>query len=107
MPGQQAVIKAGEVSLQVRKVNTDAVTAWIRNKFPFQGADIQDIMRQLARWYDVQVIYDQGLPSSEHTFGGSIDRNITLRALLPRLENMTGYRFTMQGKTVHVSIAMK
>lgn len=80
--GQQANIVVGSRDVVVTAANIDEVVAWKNGSFAFNGADIQVVMRQLARWYNIDVTYD-GIP--EGTFSGEIDRSLTLDQVLKGL----------------------
>jgi transmembrane sensor len=78
-PGQQAQA-AGERLTLVTRVDIDQVTAWKNGFFSFQDLHLQEVMRQLARWYDLEVVYEKGIP--DMIFEGEISRNIKLSDLL-------------------------
>jgi ferric-dicitrate binding protein FerR (iron transport regulator) len=82
------VLKPGEQYSQgnITKVNTDNVIAWKNGYFNFDNADIQVVMRQMARWYDVEVGFEDKI--SYVPFGGEIGRNQTLSEVLKGLESM-------------------
>lgn len=80
-PGQQAQVANDNIKL-VADADVDAVMAWKNGFFSFEAADIKEIMTQLSRWYDVEVIY-QGEPME--LFAGKIDRNLTLSQVLKAL----------------------
>jgi transmembrane sensor len=68
-PGEQAVVDNGSGQLSVNKdVDEEAVLAWKNGFFEFNGQDIQAVMRQVSRWYNVRVVYD-GTPPAGHFFG--------------------------------------
>jgi ferric-dicitrate binding protein FerR (iron transport regulator) len=78
-PGQQAQADGGSLKL-VSQVDIDQVTAWKNGFFNFQDIRLAEVMRQLARWYDVDVVYEKGVPDIQ--FEGEISRNIKLSDLL-------------------------
>ena len=80
-PGEQAEDVDGK--LAVRHPDVYRVTAWRRGFFNFSDADIQAVMRQIARWYDVEVKFE-GEPSKEK-LEGSISRNQNLDETLAAL----------------------
>ncbi|SDD71619.1 FecR family protein [Mucilaginibacter pineti] len=100
-PGEQAKITLGTNSSII--INNDADTeeavAWRDGYFQFNHADIQTIMRQLSRWYDVDVRYDGTVSAKQ--FGGAIQRNLKLSQVLHILEK-SGLHFTISGKEVLV-----
>jgi len=79
-PGQQALGAGLEV---VSGVDMDEVLAWKNGAFSFRGADLPTVMRQLARWYDIEVEYPEGVPTG--TFDGEIGRGLTLNQVLDGL----------------------
>ncbi|MFB6454232.1 FecR family protein [Chitinophaga sp. Hz27] len=82
-PGQQSSIKAnGDIQINDH-ANTQQVVAWKDGYFSFDNADLATVMRQLARWYNVEVSYDGQLPA--RTFSGDIGRNLTLDQVLKGL----------------------
>jgi ferric-dicitrate binding protein FerR (iron transport regulator) len=80
-PGQQAQVANNDITL-IPDADVDAVMAWKNGFFSFENADIKEIMKQLTKWYDVEVIY-QGEPKER--FAGKIDRNLTLSQVLKGL----------------------
>lgn len=89
-PGQQAQVNgehAGTRSTDVApaiKIVNDAdisqVMAWKDGIFNFHRASLQDVMRQLSRWYDIDVVYEHGVPEME--FGGKMGRDVSLAKVL-------------------------
>ena len=104
-PGQQAQLSAnGGISLN-RNPDTEEVMAWKNGKFHFgEAADIQTIMRQIARWYDVQVEYKGKV--TEH-IGGTISRNVNVSKVLEMLEMTGTVNFWVNGKKVTVMPQVK
>lgn len=86
-------------NIMVREVDTDDVTAWKNGLFNFNNADIKTVMRQLARWYDVEVVYEGGLPNEK--FEGEIPRNSTLSEVFKILE-LSAVHFKVEGRKVTV-----
>jgi transmembrane sensor len=98
-PGQQAEMnKAGEIKI-INNVDVEEAIAWKEGKFQFDRADIHDIMRQLERWYDVDVEY-QGTVSSH--FGGTISRDVNLSQVLNMLHLTGEVKFQIEDKKVVV-----
>jgi ferric-dicitrate binding protein FerR (iron transport regulator) len=78
-PGQQAQVapEAGMGSIRIQnEVDLDEVVAWKNGIFNFTNVDLPIIMRQLARWYDVDIIYEGEIPARK--FEGKIQRNLNL-----------------------------
>jgi transmembrane sensor len=98
-PGQQAVIPNSN-RIQVRKADVDNVVAWKNGLFHFESADIKTVMRQLARWYDVEVVYE-GAVKNDPLFV-EISRNTRLSDVLKVLQESGGAKFSIQGKKIIV-----
>lgn len=86
-PGQQA--RTGGVTAEVKlasQVNLDKVMAWKNGLFNFEDASLEEIMRQLERWYDIEVVYEKGIP--DVAVSGKITRGVSLEKLLEALRKM-------------------
>lgn len=105
-PGQQGRIAANVATdsgdIVVETVTTDNVVAWRNGLFNFEGVSLQEAMRQLVRWYDIKVKYENNnIPDIR--FGGEMSRNISLEGLLRTLE-ASEVKFRMEGeKTLVIS----
>ncbi|AYL96719.1 FecR family protein [Mucilaginibacter celer] len=86
VPGQQGVTGAGQ-GIVTRKANINQVIAWKTGYFLFRENDIRDIMKQISRWYDVEVEYQGNI--THKTFGGIYSKNKEITELLKGLE-LTG-----------------
>lgn len=102
-PGQQlAVWEGGKTALKMAlktAVDTEEVTAWKNDQFEFNDAPIDAVLRQLARWYDVDIQYKDPI---HQYFIGTISRNEPLSKVLKLLELTGGVQFRIEGKTVTV-----
>jgi ferric-dicitrate binding protein FerR (iron transport regulator) len=97
-PGQQSRLAAG--SLTIRPVDVAEETAWKNGSISFVNADIQSIMRQVSRWYNVDVVYSGEMPV--RLFTGSISRNAKLSELLTILK-LSKINFSIKGRQLTVS----
>lgn len=97
-PGQQASV-ANDGSVSVNEVDVDEAIAWKNGKFIFEKADIQTIMRQLARWYNVEVEF-----KAEFTqyFGGAISRKVNISKILEMIETTGDVQFELRDSIVTV-----
>jgi len=82
---------------RVSKVDADGAAAWVFGYFHFDHADIQTVMRQLSRWYNIEVEY-QGTPPSQ-VFGGDIQRSLKLSQVLDVLTG-TEIHYTLYGDKI-------
>ena len=80
-PGEQSIIR--EAATDIRKVDIECHTAWKNGYFYFKHTPFEEVMRQLSRWYDVEVVYKANIP--QDTFSGEMDRDLTLNAVLKLL----------------------
>ena len=96
-PGQQASVDNNSKTIAVKQVNTDDVIAWKNGYFSFRNADLPTVMRQLARWYDVEVSYGESIPQG--TFSGEIGKSLSLEQALKILEQ-TRVNFKIEGRRI-------
>ena len=99
-PGEQA-INNGE-QIQVAQANIDNVTDWRNGDFYLNRVNFRVAMRKIARWYDIEVIYDASVPDNIES-GGWISRNNPLSAVLKAMERTGQVHFKVEGKKVYVS----
>lgn len=92
-PGEQALQKENNIPVVVKEVDKEKVMAWKTGLFNFNNASLQEVMRELARWYDIEVVYEKGVPDLE--FVGKISRKLTLQQVLNGLQG-TGFRFRIE-----------
>lgn len=92
-PGEQAQV-AGGVTKVVPDANVAAVTAWKNGFFHFDRNDVTVVMRQLARWYNVEIKYEGAKPSK--LIMGEMERNLTLSQAVRALKYMTGATFRIE-----------
>jgi ferric-dicitrate binding protein FerR (iron transport regulator) len=83
-PGYQANVAHTTPGIQVSRADTSQVLAWKNGIFNFEDADVQAVMKQLERWYDIEVQYENGIPGIK--FGGKMDRNLSLSNIIRMLE---------------------
>lgn len=99
-PGEQtAVNEAGDIRL-LTHADVDKAVAWKNGIFSFDGSDVESVMRQVARWYDVQVVYEGPRPLQR--FGGDIARSSNLSQVLQMLRN-SGMHFRVEDRKVIVT----
>jgi len=83
-PGQQARVAGNEKIKLFAEVDVEKVMAWKNGVFNFQDATLEEVMRQLERWYDIDVVYEKNIPRLE--FYGKMGRDLSLAAVLRGLE---------------------
>lgn len=99
-PGEQSTIVNGESKIDVSRVSLDGVTAWKNGKFVFESESLPSIMRKLARWYDVEVVYEGDF--SNMTFTGSISRYDNISEILDKITYTETVSFEIKERRVRV-----
>lgn len=95
-PGQQAQVSSG--IKMIDHADIEQATAWKDGRFYFNNTDIKTIMRQVSRWYDVEIVYE-GEPV-ETLLGGIVSRKENISQLLKILEATGKAHFTIEGKKI-------
>ncbi|MEO6134851.1 MAG: FecR domain-containing protein [Ginsengibacter sp.] len=98
-PGQQGIVKNKGDKVDIREADMDEAVAWKNGLFQFSGANITSIMKQIGRWYDVEIVYDDKVP--DRSFEGKIRRDAQLSDVLKILE-LSNVKFTVVGKKIIV-----
>jgi len=99
-PADQSALDATGKLRVISEVDVQEVIAWKNGYFQFDHASLQTTMRQLARWYDIDVVYQGQIP--EHEFQGRIQRSLILSDVLRGLEN-EHVHFKLQGRQLTVT----
>ena len=86
IPGQQSKLSQTHELLLERKPDLELVMAWKNGFQSFKNTNLATILRQVRRWYDVDIDLDPNIPS-EITFSGEVPREVTLQQLLTALES--------------------
>ncbi len=92
VPGQQASLN-GE-NLTVKNVNTSLAVAWKNGLFEFDHTDLHTLMRQIGRWYNLQIVYEGNVKDDQ--FFGEVERKYDLAEVLKVLE-LGGLHFRVEG----------
>jgi transmembrane sensor len=101
VPGQQARIKAvSEQILVASDVDVEKELAWKNGYFQFKDDNLDNIMRQISRWYDVEVTYE-GNPGKE-TFTGKLPRSGNVSKVF-KILSLSGVKFRIEGKSIIVT----
>jgi transmembrane sensor len=98
-PGQQAQLQpTGEIRW-IPDADVEQAIAWKNGVFEFDGIELAAIMRQISRWYDVQVEYEGKIPMEPFT--GRVSRNTTLSGVLKILK-LSGIELTVSNNKIIV-----
>ncbi|TCC96538.1 FecR family protein [Pedobacter hiemivivus] len=97
-PGEEAVNSGN--SILVKETDTEEAVAWKNGKFKFSNENIKDLMRKLARWYDVEIIYDGQMTNKD--FSGSVPRFAHVSKILDVLQSTNTVHFKVEGRRITV-----
>ncbi|ATP56516.1 iron dicitrate transport regulator FecR [Pedobacter ginsengisoli] len=100
-PGQQSTFIVDK-PIEIDQIDADDAIAWKDGKFAFRKEPLESIMRKLARWYDVEIVY-QDPEISKQILGGSFTRSEEISSVLTTLELTGDVHFKIQGKKVVVA----
>ena len=100
-PSEQACVTPGSNQINVRNVDTAFYTSWIHGKINFKDQRLEDIMKTLARWYDMEVIYENEA-TKDLRFGCYINRYNEITPLVNLLEQTGRVTITVEGKTIKI-----
>lgn len=98
VPGQQAICNTGQ-PIRTGLPDTEQVVAWKEGLFAYQSSSITQVLRDAARWYDIDVVYAGKVP--DDTFTGNIPRTATLSELLAILQ-MSRVHFKLENRQLTV-----
>jgi len=99
-PGKQAAVDNKTHAITVAEVNTDQVVAWKNGYFRFKFTGIRELMRQVERWYDVDVEYKTD--GSDQDYTGIVPRAQNVSTLLHTLEMTGTVHFRVEGRKIQV-----
>ncbi|WP_316788297.1 FecR family protein [Pedobacter frigoris] len=97
LPGQQAILD--DSNLTTRIVDTEESTAWKNGFFQFNESDLGSIMKQLSRWYNVDIVFES--KSANDLFHFKVPRNLNLNEVINLLE-INGINVKKEGRTLIV-----
>ena len=99
-PGKQTILDNQTKAMRVADANVEQVVAWKNGLFRFRETGIRELMRQVERWYNVQVVYET--EGKDQDFTGVVSRNQPVSALLQMLELTGTVHFRIEDKKIIV-----
>lgn len=99
-PGYQAATYQGKQGIEKRVGNMEQTMAWKNGYFIFDNMDIVSIMKNVARWYDIQIVVEGKTPFKQ--FGGTFPMTGSLDELLNDLSTIGQVQFEKNGKEVRI-----
>ena len=100
-PGQQIITDVNGVQKVINNVNTQQVIAWKNGLFDFDNVTLPEIMRQIERWYQTDVIFKDANKPGHYI--GSIKRKSSIEEVIRMLELAGDVKFKISGKTIIVT----
>ncbi|ATP57191.1 anti-sigma factor [Pedobacter ginsengisoli] len=98
-PGQQAIVTN---AISVIDVDTEEAIAWKDNLLMFNEDNLDHIMRMIARWYNVEIVFNDDSLKTE-LYSGSVSKFANVSHVLKKLEQLGGVRFTIDDRTIKIS----
>ena len=98
-PGQQVQLAPDGQVLVTAGVDLEKVVAWKNGYFMFSSSSVQEVMNQIARWYNIEVVFEGTI--SDRKFGGKIQRDLNLSETLTIL-GKNNVRFKIEGRKLYV-----
>ena len=98
-PGMQALLFKADSIIQVEEVNTNLYTSWVNGILEYENRDLEFIMIQLSRWYQVDFKFkDDNIKNAR--FSGAIKRNNSVEYALDLIERISDVNFTVENSTI-------
>lgn len=97
-PGEQALV---DRQISIRKVDTAEAVAWKNGQFVFRSTSLRHIMQQIARWYDVDIVYENDV--SGKSVWGSVSRYAEVSEVLKLIELTGVAHFKTAGRKIIVT----
>ena len=88
-------------AIKVEPADVESTMAWKNGDFVLKDAPLQDVMNDLARWYDIEVVYADGAPK-DVTISGWVSRNKNISTILKIMEKTEKAHFKIDGRRVTV-----
>lgn len=102
-PGMQSVLNLKSGKTELKEVEVEQFTAWRQGRFVFPSTTLGDLMCQLKRWYDIDVVY-LSPEAKGYEFRGAINRDMDLKNVLAIVEKTSNVIFDINGRTIKVAI---
>lgn len=101
-PGQQSTFTPSSNALSMSEGDPEGAIAWKNGIINFRNDELSAVMRELSRWYDVDVLYDNSMTGNIHVTG-AMHKQSNLSQALKILELAANVHFTVEGRTIKVS----
>lgn len=102
LPNEQCIFDPAQNTLETHPVNPQVFLGWVQGRFIFENETLGEIMKQLSRWYDVEILYRKPQLAQYH-FTGNVDRFDNISTLLRMIEKTYNITFNINGRTIVVN----
>ncbi|WP_259065155.1 FecR family protein [Mucilaginibacter sp. X4EP1] len=99
-PGQQADLLKESGRIKISAADVEEIVAWKNGDFLFNDEDTYSIMRQLSRWYNIDIAYADGV--KDQYFDASLSKYKNISEVLHLMESTKGIHFKIEGRRVIV-----
>lgn len=96
-PGQESIL--GENRIKIQEADIESVMAWKNGDFVFKEESLASIMRKVSKWYDIEVVYQEGI-NEKLMFSGLVSRSRNISAILSNMELTGKVHFKIEGRRV-------
>lgn len=100
-PNEQCIYYPGNNRMETRKIDPQTFLGWVQGRFIFENETLEEILKQLGRWYDTEIFY-QNPRVAKYRFTGNVDRFDQISTLLHMIEKTYPVSFTINGRTIVV-----
>lgn len=101
IPNEQCVYLPADDRMETRKIDPQTFLGWVQGRFIFENETLEEILKQLGRWYDTEIFY-QNPQVAKYRFTGNVDRFDQISTLLHMIEKTYPVSFTINGKMIVV-----
>ncbi|WP_207427590.1 FecR family protein [Pedobacter sp. SYSU D00535] len=98
LPGQKGEVAEGNPALRVAKADLQEAVGWKNGLFIFRDENIVEVMKKVARWYDVQVEFEGNVKTK--AFGGTVSRFKDITEILDLMQLAGGIHYKIEGRRV-------
>ncbi len=102
-PGQQSLVLKGQDGISTKKVDTSIYTSWVQGVFEFEDTSLEQLCKQLGRWYDVDFFFTEPYLKNIR-FTGAVKRNQSITYAFELIEQLTNVEFKSNGDNIVVKI---
>ena len=99
--GQQAITSRDNPQIEVKEVDTQVVTAWVRDMFYFDEEPLASIMETLARWYEFRVVFENE-NAKQRRFTLEVSRYADIDKVLNFIEETRVVKCRKEGNTIYI-----